>query len=134
MAPGSSGLARIDRVAGAPVANITIPALQLTPALPVNIGINFWNMQETIQCPPATASANFIFTRESCNSFRFHLPDSALWNGYTLVWDFGDGTPIVNSLPSASILHVYTNPGTYAVSLQLGFQVVLVQCYCRLYQ
>lgn len=117
--PGSSGLARIDRVAGAPVANIAIPALQLTPALQVNIGINFWNMQETIQCPPAAASADFIFTRESCNSFRFHLPDSALWNGYTLVWDFGDGTPIVNSLPSASILHVYTNPGTYTVSLQL---------------
>ena len=117
--PGSNGLARIDRVAGVPVANTAIPALQLTPALPLNTGINFWNMQETIQCPPPPASTDFVFTRENCHSFRFHLPDSALWSGYTLLWDFGDGTPVVNSLPSVSVVHVYSSPGTYPVSLQL---------------
>lgn len=117
--PGSNGLARIDRVAGAPVANIAIPALQLTPALPINTGINFWNMQETIQCPPPPASTDFVFNRENCNTFRFHMPDSALWSGYVLLWDFGDGTPVVNSLPSASVVHAYAIPGTYTVRLQL---------------
>ncbi len=118
--PGSNGLARIDRVAGAPVVNIAIPALQLTPTLPTNTGINFWNMQESIQCPPPPASTDFIFSRQSCNSFRFHIPDSALWTGYTLVWDFGDGSPVVNSLPSAPVLHTYSAPGIYDVSLQLS--------------
>ncbi|HCY89890.1 MAG TPA: hypothetical protein DHV17_06490 [Chitinophagaceae bacterium] len=118
---GSNGLARIDRVAGLAQTSIAIPAAQLTPSLPINLGLNFWNMQETVQCPPAMASVDFVPVRLSCNSFSFHLQDSARWAADSLRWDFGDGSPVVLSAANQPVTHAYSNPGNYSVSVQ--FQV-----------
>lgn len=118
---GSNGLARIDRVAGLAQTSIAIPAAQLTPALPLSLGLNFWNMQETVECPPAMASTEFVPVRLTCNSFSFHLRDSARWAPDSLRWDFGDGSPLMMSAANQPVAHTYASPGNYTVTVQ--FQV-----------
>lgn len=117
---GSQALARVDRVAGAPVVTTVIPGPQFSPNLPVNMGLNFWNLHENIHCGPAPARLDFTIERVNCNSFKFVLTDSAAWSNYTLLWDFGDGSPAV-SVPSwQAQYHTYATPGTFTVTLQLS--------------
>lgn len=117
--PGSVALARIDRVAGLPVVNTVITGAQLSGSLPITLGANFWNLPEQVHCPPPAAMPGFSYTRINCNSFQFSVNNSLLWNGYTVIWNFGDGSPVVTSTPGNPPLHVFATPGTYQVSLQL---------------
>jgi PKD repeat protein len=57
----------------------------------------------------ATANSSFnqgLFNTGYVNGIRYYR------------WDFGDGSPIFSG--GASINHVYTNPGTYKVYVEVG--------------
>ncbi len=38
-------------------------------------------------------------------------------NGQTYQWDFGDGSPLLNTISNAAQVHTYTTPGTYTLRM-----------------
>ncbi len=119
MGAGSVQLARIDRFGSVPSATIVVPGSQLTPHITSPLGTNFWNLPALVQCPPAATEVNFEGIRLSCNSFQFFLTDSAVWNDYSVTWNFGDGSAPVTQTASTPVTHSYAIPGSYTVTVQL---------------
>ncbi len=69
----------------------------------------------------ASPIANFGYQAPLCAGKPVTFSDtSTVTGGQTLVkwtWNFGDGSPVVNATTNADQIHVYTNPGTYTVTL-----------------
>ena len=66
------------------------------------------------------------FTRTdsvSCKSstifFKAEGPKTHPWNIKRYLWDFGDGTPVLNDSVRSTARHVYTAAGTYQVKLRI---------------
>ncbi len=124
--PGSITLCRVDRFTGVPTVTTVLTGNQLSPNLVNPIGANFWNLPNSIHCPPAETMLDFTITRTNCNTFRFDITDSINWRDYVATWDFGDGSTPVTANPGQPPLHTYATPGNYTVMLQL--QVTLSGC------
>ena len=118
--PGSVALSRIDRIAGAPSVTTVIPASQLTPSLVSPLGANFWNLPNTVLCPPDSTLIDFTINRIDCDSYQFFLTDSTHWRDYTVTWNFGDGSASITAPYWQVQSHDYAIPGSYTVSIQLN--------------
>ncbi len=76
-----------------------------------------------------TATASFTYILPICEGTAASFTDvSTAPPGVTLAntrWDFGDGTPIENHTPGSTFTHVFTNPGTYTVTM---FNISTANC------
>jgi gliding motility-associated-like protein len=72
----------------------------------------------------APATANFGVSQPRCEKNSISFTDSSLIPAASgsivnRSWNFGDGTPVVNSASAAPVLHTFTAPGNYPVTLTI---------------
>lgn len=96
--------------------NSTPTTFQSTFATGESVGKSFWC---TIDPPPATLAGEPV-------NLRLHVTEAPV--GSTLRWDFGDGSPIVDSAFTTVTSHRYAAPGRYRVRATVGAHAGATAC------
>jgi gliding motility-associated-like protein len=121
---------------GSPIVNTTIPSTSHTfnsvgtfQVMLIAIDSTTCNISDTsylhIRVGDLEAILDFAPVKLfPCDSFKYRFdnlstaPPVAPFSAQSFIWDFGDGSPRVTTGPG-SVIHSYTNPGTYNVKLFL---------------
>ncbi len=70
--------------------------------------------------------APLMVQNSNCSSYSFSV--NPCWSIYTASWNFGDGSPTANG---HSVLHTYSTPGVYTVSLTLSYNGQAIPVYTK---
>jgi len=88
-----------------------------------------WTVQSTAPLSLAQPPAPSFVVTDGVATYTA----SATGTNLTYRWDFGDGTPVTDWSPSASVTHAYTAPGTYLVTVSVtdGSGTVLTRSFTQ---